>query len=507
MNNNNVVLISLQEDVEIIGLKYLHYILIENGYNSNLLYLPNSCTFENVKLFIEKLNPLFIGISLMSSEYKKAQMLTRNLKLNFDIPVIWGGIHSTISPETCLEDADYVCIGEGEKTIVDFANAIRDDEDTRKIYNLCYLQNGNVQINALYPLVEDLDSIPLYDFIPVDSYIQNYDGNIISYEKIYKKYSRFKKQYSIISSRGCPFSCTYCCNNFLSKLYPNSKVRRRSVENIIFELERAVNNQNIDLISFQDDCFLSNSEEYIKNFCEEYKLRVNKPFSTHGIPVYVTRNKIEMLEDAGLSWINLGLQSGSDRVNRDIYRRKSLKQDFIRAAKIVKECGVASFCDLILDNPFETEEDSLETIYTIMETPKPFYPQFFSLNLYAGTELYEKARKYFQVENFVDKNYSFYRKNTINNMIRLSVFLDAKYMRVIVKQYMSNPNGLFFKFLIMIANLLSFTVLEFFTYFEIIRISCKGSYVKAIKTLPNYFRKGIWFYLIQFRINKNDQRV
>ena len=176
----------------------------------------------------------------MSTEYDNAHELTKYLKRNFgSIPVIWGGIHPTISPETSLECADYVCIGEGEKTVKDFARAISEGENPTSINNICYLEDGEVKKNQLYPLIENLDEIPAYEHVPTKSFIQEKGGQIIPIDKpVFKKYARYRGMtYSVMSSRGCPFSCTYCCNNFLSSLYQTKKVRRRSAENVIAELE------------------------------------------------------------------------------------------------------------------------------------------------------------------------------------------------------------------------------------------------------------------------------
>ncbi|MGD0576904.1 MAG: cobalamin-dependent protein, partial [Candidatus Staskawiczbacteria bacterium] len=315
-NRKNVLLISVQKDLDVIGLKYLHYYLLKNGYNSFLLHLTNfnpngEQSLKNIKQFISEISPIFIGISLMSIEYHNARGLTRYLKSNFkSIPIVWGGIHPTISPESCLDYADYVCIGEGERTILDFANAISKNKNPKNINNLCYKENGKIKKNPLYPPIENLDEIPLYDHVPKNSFIQRKNGSIVSVDrKNFKKFARYRgTTYSIMSSRGCPFSCTYCCNNFISSLYQTRKVRRRSIGNIILELEKAAaDNPEIEYINFQDDCFLACTDEYLKEFCKIYKEKIKKPFIVRVIPIYINSNKMEYLKDAGLAWISLGL--------------------------------------------------------------------------------------------------------------------------------------------------------------------------------------------------------
>ncbi len=509
----NILLISVQKDLDVIGLKYLHYYLLNNGYHSFLLYLPNfnpkdEHGLKNIQRFVSEISPLFIGISLMSVEYYDARDLTKYLKSIFkSIPIIWGGIHATICPEMCLDYADYVCMGEGERTILDLTKAVNNNGSLKTINNLCYLENSQIKKNMLYPLIENLDEIPSFDHMAVNSFIQERNGRIVlTNKKVFKKYARYRgATYSIMSSRGCPFSCTYCCNNFISNLYQTRKVRRRNIKNVISELEKAVSdNPEIKYINFQDDCFLACDEDYLREFCKIYREKIKKPFIVRVIPIYITQNKIRYLKDAGLSWISLGLQSGSDRVCTEIYQRKSLKSDFLKASRIIKDFKVAAFYDIILDNPFEREEDGLETIQTLMETPKPFYPQIYSLALYGGTELYERAKKEFpeKIEEFLRKEYLTYHKNTINNMIRLSVFLSEKFMNRIVYLYKQNQKGAQFKIILFIANLLSL-VLEPLVYLRVIKLSQGGSYMRMAALLPNYSKGVLTRYLKQFsRANK-----
>lgn len=504
----NILLISIQKDLDIIGLKYLHYYLSKNSYNSFLLHLPyfnpnNDDVLENIRKFVLEIDPKLIGISLMSVEYSHACDLTKYLKNNFEsMPIIWGGIHPTISPEGCLDYADYVCIGEGERTTLDFANAINKNENIKTIKNLCYRENGRIKKNPLYPLIENLDEIPSYDHIPINSFIQENKRILPLDKKLFKRAARYLgTTYSVISSRGCPFSCTYCCNNFISRLYESKKVRRRSIWNIIPELKEAVDdNPEIEYINFQDDCFLACSNEYLREFCQAYKEKIRKPFIARSIPIYITRDKIKSLKDAGLAWISLGLQSGSDRTLKEIYKRKSLKADFLKAARIISDFNIAAFYDVILDNPFENEEDKLETVKTLIETPKPFYTQFLSLTFYLGTELYEKAKKECpeKIEDYLKKDYLVYQRNILNNIIRLAAFLSETYTNKIVYLYKQNPTGFRFKVILFIANLLSLIIFEPLTYFRVIRLSQGGSYVRTLKVLPNYSREGFMRYLNQF---------
>jgi radical SAM superfamily enzyme YgiQ (UPF0313 family) len=504
----NILLISLQKDPNVIGAKYLHYYLLNHNYNSTMLFLPKyrrrDKNIISIKKFINKVNPEFIGFSLMSEEYIPARHLTISLKKDFkSIPIIWGGIHPTISPEECLNCADYVCVGEGEKTILDVANAINKGKTLENINNLCYIKNNKLIKNRLYPLITDLDSIPIFEHIPANSYIQEKNCNIIKLtKKVFNKYDRFRGlSYDVMTSRGCTFSCTYCCNNFISKLYNTKKIRRRSLDNTIFELKKAIaDNPEIDLINFTDDCLLSGSDDTIKEFCKVYKKEIKKPFFIKSMPIYINETKIKHLKYAGLVWVEVGLQSGSDRTCKDIFHRKSFQSDFLNAAKILHKYEVAPYYDIILDNPFESDEDRIETIKAIIKIKKPFYLVCFSLTFFIGTELQKMAKRECpdKIENPYKKDYLKYHNTAINNITKLSAFLGKKQIDNLIRMYERNSNSNLLKYRLFIYKLISAFILEPINTLRLIKLTQYGSYLKTIRVIPYYFRVGFRRYIKQF---------
>lgn len=501
-----MLLISLQDN-DTVGLKYLHYSLLNAGQMSSILYLPDLEADIEEKLrgigrFLAETRPEVIGIGLMSTEYHKACRLTEYIK-NFDkkIPVIWGGVHPTISPESCLKYADFVCMGEGEKVILDIAN-IKSLTDIKDLKNICYNRGGEIKRNELYPLVEDLDAFPFCEHVPRRAFIMENNNVVPLNKKLFKKHLRYEGSiYSIITTRGCPFYCTYCCNNHFSRLYGPGRIRRRSVENILKELEIAVrDNPEIEYINFLDDCFLAFGSGYLKDFCKAYKERIGKPFVIRTIPIYVTEEKMRSLKDAGLAWVTLGLQSGSDKVCKDIYNRKSFKADFLKAAVIVKKFNIAAFYDVITDNPLESTEDRLNTIEVLMETPKPFYLDLFSLTLYQGTELYDRIRLECpeKLEDFLKKDYSVCKHDDLNRLIRLAGYIGRGQMNKVVRLYRDSPDSLGFKVYLSVLENIASLIVQPVTYFHLIRLSQGGSYVRTLKVLPSYFKKGVDLYIKQF---------
>lgn len=509
-SSKSVVLFSLQVDLSTIGVKYLHYRLLKEGYDSRLLHLPHfrsedTAALSKIEDFVKKLGPLFMGFSLMSVEYPRARELSFYLKEKFpDIPVIWGGMHPTTAPESCLPPADYVCVGEGDRSIVDFADALYKGLGPRSVNNLCYLENGHLKQNPLYPLVTDLDGLSHPHHISRASYVQEEDGSIGKVDKGgLHRHGRYQGRfYDVLTSRGCPFSCTYCCNSYLSRLYGGGSVRQRSMESIIAELERAVKeNDMIDLVNFQDENFLSYDRDFIKEFCAAYKEKVAKPFMFACIPSFVKRDKIGLLKDAGLSWVRMGLQSGSDRVCKDIYRRASYKKHFLEAMQIMREHRVGVYCDVILDNPLETEEDCLGTARALKEAARPFYLQQYSLIAYYRTEIQEMILKECPGE-FRDKaqtDYFHLRKTTVNDLIRVSAYLPAGLTERLLQSYERDPQSMEFRALFSVCKPAGLLVFEPLSYLRVFKMTQGDSFIKAIKTFPPFIRMFLVRYIKRMR--------
>jgi radical SAM superfamily enzyme YgiQ (UPF0313 family) len=498
------LLISVQRDLDILGLKHLHHYLLANGQASQLLFMPTAGRdgdrlHPGLERFIAETRPSLVALSLMSLEFADAAAVTRFIRGKFpEIPVVWGGIQPTSDPETCFDVVDHICVGEGERTMLDLARAAEQRQPFDGIPNIGRRVDGKYVQNECYPLIEDLDSLPILRRIAPESYIALRSGVAPLDEKLFRRFARHAgRNYITISSRGCPFGCAYCCNNQFRKLYKNWNVRRRSVGHIIGELEQALADfPGVEYMNFHDDCFLACPIEYLREFCGEYKKRINRPLIAKSTPTYITDERLSLLKDAGLSWISLGLQSGSERVCQEIYNRKSLPKHFVEAAKTIHRYKIAAFYDVILDNPWETEQDQLDTVRALIDTPKPFYPEIFSLVFYSGTALREKAEKEYPnaIEAPTTKDYRIRHKRPVNDLVEIATTMHAPVMRWLVRCYEKNPKSMGTRVIIQFAKWYSRVVLTPLSYLLVIRLSQGGSWVKTLRVLPNYFKVGFTYY-------------
>jgi len=504
----SILLISVQPNLDIIGLKGLHHVLLDKGHSSTLLYLPRfDIATEEAKrdfdAFVQRIDPKIVGISLMAIDYYRALAVTQRLKESFPhIPVLWGGLHPTTAPESCLQHADYICIGECEQTIVDIAEAAERGGRIEEIRNVGYLDNGVIKLNPLHPLVEDLDTLPVPMQIPPNAYAQIRTAVEPIDVRLLRKHKRWSGGvYKTLTSRGCPYACSYCANSFFRKLYPNWRVRQSSVAAVMRELEMALHNgPPLEYVDFNDDCFLASDIEYLREFCAEYKARIGKPFIVKGTPRYITREKMDLLVDAGLAWVNLGLQSGSERVCSEIYRRKISPQEFLEAAGLIHEYPVAAFYDVILDNPFETTEDVLKTAEIFAAVPKPFYPLIFSLICHYGTEIHERLlrERPEAADSHLGKSYEIRQSSPANDLVELAAFLHAPLMRALIAQFRKDPNAVTTRVALQCAKLYSRLILTPITYFRLIKRTQNGSVLRTLKVLPVYLDHGLVYYLNNF---------
>lgn len=411
-----VVLVSPYSDITAFGLRTLSACLKEKGYVVVMVFMPD----RRPTVFVDPLKPIYppsvesdlvelcrdadiVGITLMTNFYDAAVQITRAVKSRLAVPVIWGGIHPTIRPEECLEHADLVCVGEGEHAFVELLERMQRGEAYDAIPNIWRKQDGQIVRTALRPLLADLSFLPLPDYAYEEHYaidqgrIRRLDAARMKRElAVGSNASAIGKViYETITSRGCPHNCAFCCNSNLRGLYSGQKyLRFLPVTKVIEELVHARTTMPfIEYIWISDDSFFARPLEAIREFCRLYKQRVGLPFFCLGSPLTISAEKMEALVDAGLDRMQVGVQTGSARIQR-VFNRRMTNGQILEAANIIHRFQAQMhppFYDFILDIPYETATDKVETLRLIAELPKPYHLNLFSLVMYPATELYEKA--------------------------------------------------------------------------------------------------------------------
>jgi anaerobic magnesium-protoporphyrin IX monomethyl ester cyclase len=366
---------------------------LDNDYFTGRLLKHPICPEKDLRLLLkllDQLQPQLIGISVTSVTMRTAQRITAEIKKHFDIPVVWGGIHPIIAPEECIQHADIVCIGEGEIPMWELAERLKTKQPLSGIKNLWIKNNGSLEKNELRPLITDLDTLPFPDFIAQGNKFLIDSGRITEDPPIISAYD--KNIYPIMTSRGCMFSCAFCCNSVIREKYENQGpyLRRRSVNNVIQELKLVIQNKPIYSIQFWDDVF-TYDKTWIKEFCDRYLREIGRPFVCYANPKYTDREILQKLADTGLYSIWLGIQSGSESINRNIFSRSHSNKEVIDFALIMKALHIKARYDLISDNPYETEFDQDKTVILLLELPHPYPIIIYSLCYFPKTQLTLRA--------------------------------------------------------------------------------------------------------------------
>lgn len=326
----------------------------------------------------------------MSSLYLETIYIVHNrIKSKFNIPIIWGGVYPTLFPEDSLKYADYVIQGEGELPLLELLESLENDIDPCLIQNVAMVNNKNIiKKNPLRPLVQNLDVLGYPKINKKNTYLIH-SNEVNYYDPVTKRFT-----YELTASRGCPFTCSYCSSVNLKRLYMGKGkfVRFRTVDNVIEELmEAKANIKNLKVIHFWDEIF-SNEDGWIEEFNKKYKKNINIPFKVWGHPLKIDENTINYLVDAGLYQIVVGIQSGSAKLRKDVFRRNESQNDIINSSRILSKCNVPKVIyDFMLQHPFESLEDLKETYKLCLQLEPPFELQIHGLNFLPGTDIVDMA--------------------------------------------------------------------------------------------------------------------
>lgn len=394
---NDITFITPYRNILNINIRCLSSYLKKYRFSTKIIFLPSAISGDYDESVAKKIADIskdsrFIGISLMTNFFGKIISLTNNLRKYTNKPIIWGGIHPTIEPEECMQYADIVCIGEGEKSLLELLTKSKKHRNYTDVKGMWFKKNGKIIKNELREPILNLDSIPHPDYDFRNQYILHKNKILRLNNQLFDNYS--EQVYETITARYCPFNCSFCCNKFLKSKFKNCNIlRKRSVEDVISELEEAKKSFNVKMMRLIDDSFFSLDIGYIRKFCEEYKKRIGIPFRVTGLnPLLFNREKIGMLIDAGLNELRMGIQSGSPRI-RKMYSRFYTNKQVLEIAKELSSFRQIKQIqyDMIVENPWETEDDVIQSIKLASELPRPMVLYFFSLTFYPGTELYDRA--------------------------------------------------------------------------------------------------------------------
>ncbi len=362
------------------GIGYLSAVLKKAGHLTHLFYLTELPEAEELIADVKKLDPGLIALSGTTHQFPYLAKIAKVLKPAFPtIPIIAGGVHAMLAPEETLAapEIDIVCVGEGEKAMVELANALEQGKDFLGIENLWVRTGGRIQRNPICGLMENLDGIPFAD------------REIFHYQEIL---DQDDQRLSLLVGRGCPYDCAYCANQGKRLLYSGkgTYLRFRSVDNLLGEIEHCARQYQIRSLDFNDDIFTLN-RDWMKEFFEKYPKRFHYPFRINVHAGTVDRGIYRELARCGCEMVRIGVESGSDRVRRGIMNRKVSQSQIMESFQSAEQAGIKTWSFNMVGLPGETAEDALAS-YNLNRSLCPDHMQVSVFNPYPGTRLYELCK-------------------------------------------------------------------------------------------------------------------
>ena len=355
-----------------LGLPILGTILRDKGYQ--------------VKLFCQDIAPIdwaelltadMVMISTITSTAPEAYHIARKIKekakvLGKDITIVMGGAHVTFMAEEALENyADFVVRGEGEQTILELLSWLENGNDAvsiSRISGLSYKIGTKVYHNEKGPYLLDQDSLPT----PELSLIEGWKTPSI---------------FPVLASRGCPFDCAFCP----SSVHWGRRIVQRSAKSILDEIKYLLERfPAIKQIYFLDDEFLCNNKRVIdlcKMILEE---KINIKWSCLGRASSINDELISWIKKAGCFEVVFGVESGSQRILDNIYKKVKVEQ-MIDSFRICKKYGIKTKCLTIVGLPGENAKSVNETIKFAKKVKERAEPAI--LIIYPGTEVCRLAKQ------------------------------------------------------------------------------------------------------------------
>ena len=369
-----------------LGLAYLASILEKDNHTVNIVDMDGEAlTIDDIPEIFNKEKPELVGITAVTPNLNYAiNIADRFKKLDSQIVIAIGGPHPSVLPDEVISfpSIDAVIRGEGEITLSEFVNKLKSDS-LFEVLGTTQKKNSHIIKNADRPLIKDLDTLPF----PA--------RHLLNLKNYHHPLMRKNRATTILTSRGCPYSCIYC-----NKSVFGNKFRPRSAKNVLDEIEELINKYRIEEIHILDDTFNVDRERVIE-ICQGIigKKWPIKWATPNGIRADIFDNEMaNIMKKSGCYSVSFGIESGNQKTLD--YIKKHLDISTIKKAfKTAHDAGLETVAFMIVGFPNETKED-IKRSCDFIKKLNASVADFHTLIPLPGTEIYNTLKQ----ENLILEN-------------------------------------------------------------------------------------------------------
>ena len=360
-----------------IGLAYLAAVLEKNEHEINVIDCPAmEMDSDALKKKLESLKPDLVGITSMTPTIQSTLQSARATREACpEATIAVGGPHATFMDKEILTEeraVDVVVRGEGEETLLELAQNVSETRNFQNIKGITFRNGEETFQTPNRPSIQNLDDLPYpaYNHFALHKY------------RLYGKLFL-----PIITSRGCPFQCSFCTT---SRIF-GKQYRARSPKNIVDELEQIKNVYGADCFTFYDDTLTLDKDRIFK-ICEEIKTRrIGIPWDCQTRVDQVSKEVLTKMKDTNCQQVFFGVESGCQTILDAVNKRTTVEQNE-KAISIAKEAGLFVSISIIIGYPGETKEMLKQTLDFIRRA-KPDDVYLCVATPYPGTELRRVVEK------------------------------------------------------------------------------------------------------------------
>jgi len=388
-----------------LGLLYIAAVLDKAGYKAEILdafitdfsfrkigdIIEVGMPYGRIMEEIRRRKPDIVGVTNpFTCQVENAIRVADIVKeIDPNILTVVGGPHVTAVPVEFLDEAknvDIAVIGEGEHTMLDIARFFEGYKKISDVQGIAYRKDGTVVMNSPRPFIKDLDELPYpaYHLVEMEQYLDP--------EKI--EYRSFKdRAIPMITSRGCPFNCSFCSVH----LHMGKMFRAHSVNYIVDHIEHVVNKYRVKTIYFEDDNLTLDLKRF-EAICDkiiEKDITFNWETPNGVRPDYLTLSLLKKMKKTGCQSVFFGIESGDQFVLDNIVDKSLKLEDVTKVAKMCKEIGLKTGAFYIIGFPGEKKENMVKTVELALRLKREFdvgMHLFFATPSY-GTRLYKECKK------------------------------------------------------------------------------------------------------------------